>query len=156
MAYFSQPKDGDKGINEPKFQERSAAGRSGPDTVSVLGRGMLITGNITCSGSMQILGRVNGDIHATSLDIGEGAQVEGNVTAQEIVIHGKFKGTIHANNVRLQGTAAVDGEILNKSLTIEQNALFEGVSRRLDKAVEAPSVETARSAEVVPITGAIG
>ena len=155
MAYFSQPKDGDKGISEPKFQERASAGK-GADTVSVLGRGMLVTGNITCSGSMQILGRVNGDIHATSLNIGEGAQVEGNVTAQDIVIHGKFKGTIHANNVRLQGTAAVDGEILNKSLTIEQNALFEGVSRRLDKAVEAPSVETARSADVVPISGAIG
>ena len=156
MAYFSQPKDGAQGVNEPKFQERAAPGRGAADTVSVLGRGMLITGNITCSGSMQILGRVNGDIHATSLNIGEGAQVEGNVTALDIVIHGKFKGTIHANNVRLQGTAAVDGEILNKSLTIEQNALFEGVSRRLDKAVEAPSEEPTRSADVVPISGAIG
>lgn len=158
MAYFSQPKD-DKGVSEPRFQEQRATtnGRApATDSVSVLGRGMLVTGNITCAGAMQILGRVNGDIHASSLNVGEGAQVEGNVTAQQVVIHGKFKGTIHANDVKLQGTAMVDGEILNKSLTIEQNALFEGVSRRLDKAVEAPAAESARSADVVPISGAIG
>jgi len=60
------------------------------------------------------------------------------------------------------GTAVVDGEILNKSLTIEQNAQFEGVARRLDKPVEAPSDEQARGerqpsasmAEVFPISGA--
>jgi cytoskeletal protein CcmA (bactofilin family) len=58
----------------------------------------------------------------------------------------------------------VDGEILKQSLTIEQNAQFEGVARRLDKTVEAPSQDqvdggSSRStsmAEIVPISGAIG
>jgi cytoskeletal protein CcmA (bactofilin family) len=56
-------------------------------------------------------------------------------------VQGEFKGTINGNNVKLQGTAVVDGEIFNKSLTIEQNARFEGVARRLDKPVAAPSVQ---------------
>jgi cytoskeletal protein CcmA (bactofilin family) len=123
---------------------------------------MLITGNIVCAGSVQIFGRVIGDIHAANLIIGEGARVEGNVIALETVIHGVFKGTIHANSVKLQNTAVVDGEILNKSLTIEQNAQFEGVARRLEKAVEAPSSEQANGgkpkaasmAEVFSISGA--
>src|SRR5258705_10181067 len=133
MAYFSQPRgEGDqksigRPAGEPAFDVGVPSGRSSPETVSTLGRGMLVTGNITCTGSLQILGRVAGDIHATSLTIGDGAQVEGNVIAQEMVIHGGFKGTIHANNVKLQNQAVVDGEIYNKTLVIEQNAQFEGV-----------------------------
>lgn len=50
---------------------------------------------------------------------------------------------IHGNTVKLQGTAVVEGEIYSKSLAIEQEALFEGVSRRLERAVEAPSVAPA-------------
>jgi len=162
---FSQSK-GDKSLirndGDIRVDDGILPGRQSSETVSALGRGMLVTGNIVCAGSMQVLGRVIGDIHAASLVIGEGAHVEGNVTALETVIHGFFKGTIHANSVKLQSTAVVDGEILNKSLTIEQNAQFEGVARRLDKPVEAPSDEQARGerqpsasmAEVFPISGA--
>ncbi|MBV9556563.1 MAG: polymer-forming cytoskeletal protein [Pseudolabrys sp.] len=112
---------------------------SKPSDVSVLGRGMQITGNIVCAGALQIHGRVYGDIHATHLTICEGAKVEGKVIAPETIIQGTFNGSVHGNVVKLQNTAVVDGEIFNKSLGIEQNARFEGVSRRLEKAVEGPS-----------------
>jgi cytoskeletal protein CcmA (bactofilin family) len=164
VAYFSQPKgERDmKSLNStdggPRFDEAASG------TVSALGRGMLVTGNIVCAGSVQIFGRVIGDIHASNLVIGEGAHVEGNVIAQETVIQGVFKGTIRANSVKLQSTAVVDGEIFNKSLTIEQNAQFEGVARRLEKPVEPPSIDQAKGekpmsgsrAEVVPFSGAVG
>ena len=131
--------------------------------VSTLGPGMLITGNVVCNGSMQIFGRVTGDIHVTRLNICEGAYVEGKVVAQEAVIEGTFKGTIHGNSVKLRATAVVDGEIFNKSLTIEQNALFEGVSRRLEKPVDPPSSADAKgekpastaTAQVVPFDVAL-
>lgn len=168
MAYFSPSKaEREKTLSptdgQARFDER-APGKSSPDVVSALGRGMLVTGNIVCAGSVQIFGRVVGDIHASHLVICEGAHVEGNVTAQEAVIQGLFKGTIHANSVKLQSTAVVDGEILKQSLTIEPNAQFEGVSRRLEKTIEAPSSEEVRGeratygqmAEVVPISGAAG
>jgi cytoskeletal protein CcmA (bactofilin family) len=61
------------------------------------------------------------------------------------VIKGEFKGTVHGNTVRLQGTAIVDGEIFNRSLTIEQNAQFEGVARRLDRPVDAPSMDRVKA-----------
>jgi len=93
---------------------------------------------------------VLGDIHATQLAIGEGAHVEGNVVAQDTLIDGFFKGTIHSNTVKLHGNAVVEGEIFNKSLNIEDNAQFEGVSRRLDKPVEPPPV-----ANLVPQAGAL-
>jgi len=126
---------------EVRFSDAAPSGK--PEIVSTLGHGMLITGNIVCTGAMHVFGRVVGDIHASQLVICEGAKVEGKIIAPDLVVQGEFKGTISGNNVKLQGTAIVDGEIFNKSLTIEQNALFEGVARRLDKPVAAPSAAQA-------------
>lgn len=121
---------------------------------STLVRGVVITGNIVCTEPVQIFGRVIGDIHASQLAICEGAEVEGNVMAQDLIVQGSFKGTIHANNVKLRGAAVVNGEIYKHSLTIEQDAQFEGVSRRIDKPVEVPKMAAidapAQSADVVP------
>ena len=59
----------------------------------------------------------------------------------------------------LQSTAVVEGEIFSKSLAIEEHAAFEGVSRRLERAVEAPSDAQAAPekpvAQVVPISDAL-
>ena len=161
---FSKNERDTKTVNRPGPEVPTAIGES--DSVSTLGRGLLVTGNIVCAGSMQISGRVVGDIHAANVVILEGAHVEGTIVAVETIIHGMFRGTIHANSVKLQSTAVVDGEILKQALTIEQNAQFEGVSRRLDRTVEAPtqdqvsggggSSKSTTMAQIVPISGAIG
>ena len=145
MSYFSQPKTSPKPANEarplaPAAATAATAAKS--DMMSTFGHGMIITGNIVCAGGLQIYGTVSGEIHASQLVICEGARVEGKVMAQDAVIHGHFKGTIHGNTVKLQSSAIVDGEIFNRQLTIEQNAQFEGVSRRLDRPVEAPSLDS--------------
>jgi len=147
VSYFSQPKN-ERDVKAPRVatpEPRPEAAKA-PDVLSIFGHGMVITGNIVCAGAVKIFGRVNGEIHASHLVICEGAKVEGKITVQEAVIQGLFNGTIHGNSVKLQGTAVVDGEIFNKSLTIEENALFEGVSRRLERPIEAPSVDQAAPA----------
>jgi cytoskeletal protein CcmA (bactofilin family) len=142
----------DKGLNvdrgDIKPGAKATSGKTLAETVSVLGHGMVVTGDIVCENTVQIFGRVDGDIHAAQLVVKEGAQVEGNVVARETIILGVCKGVIYGNSVKLQGTAVVEGEIFSKSLTIEDRAQFEGVSRRLDKPVEAPS-----SAQVSMPTG---
>jgi len=157
VSYFSQPKDTREMKIVNTAETRPAAnGRSAPETVSTLGQGMLITGNIVCAGPLNVYGRVVGDIHASQLTIGEGAKVEGKVIAPETVIQGEFHGTIQSNTVKLQETAVVEGEIFNKSLAIEQTARFEGVSRRLERPVEAPTMEqiTGEAPPVVPVQSA--
>jgi cytoskeletal protein CcmA (bactofilin family) len=129
--------NGGRGDVRPEVKDTN--GTALPDTVSTLAHGVLVTGNIVSEGTLQICGRVNGDIHASHLIVKKGAQVEGNILAQETIILGACKGTIHSNSVKLQDMAAVEGEIYSKSLTIEQDAQFEGVSRRLDKPVDAPA-----------------
>ena len=118
-----------------------APAKPAQEAVSIFGHGIMITGNIVCSGDLQVFGRVNGEIHAAHVVVCEGAKVDGKITAQDVVIQGAFNGIIHGNSVKLLGSATVDGEIYKESLTIEQNVQFEGVSRRLERPVEAPTSE---------------
>ncbi len=137
-----------KGDRDNKSSKAEPAGsaRRMDDDVSTVGSGMQINGNVVCTGSLQVHGRIVGDIHASRLTICDGARVEGKIVAPETVIEGHFKGTVNGNDVKLQSTAIVEGEIYHKTLAVEQNAQFEGVSRRIEKPVEAPASETVASA----------
>jgi cytoskeletal protein CcmA (bactofilin family) len=157
LSYFAPAKTGREktGANGAAGDGRpneTPAPRASTDSVSTLGPGIVITGNIICEGSTQIFGRVTGDIVAAQIVIGDGARVEGNLTASEVAIHGAFKGTVRGNSVRLKGAATVEGEIFSKSLAVEENVQFEGVSRKLDKPIDSsaiaqtPTVKTISSA----------
>jgi len=138
-----------KSVRE-EFRPTDSLPSGKPEIVSTLGHGVSITGNILCTGALHVFGKVSGDIHAAQLVICEGAKVEGKIIAPDLVVQGEFRGTINGNTVKLQGAAVVDGEIFNKSLTIEQTALFEGVARRIDKPVAAPSAVQAAAEAPAP------
>jgi len=101
-------------------------------TRSCIGSGMSIVGNIECSGPAQVFGRIKGELRASDLLIGDGAQVEGSVIAQDVTVCGRVKGTIRAVRVKLQDGGAVEGDIFHRSLSIDENSLFEGSSRRVE------------------------
>ena len=117
----------------------AAAPESG-NNVSSISAGMTVIG----SGSVKVLGRVEGELHASTVLIADGAEVEGDVVAEELTVGGRVKGTIRANRVRLNSTASVEGDIFHRSLAIEENARFEGTSRRDDNAAERPRAAVVR------------
>lgn len=125
-----------------------------PQATSSIGAGMSIVGTVECNGPAQIFGRIEGQIRASDLLIGEGAQVEGDVVAQEVTICGSVTGTIRAVRVRLQGGGAVTGDIFHKSLSIDEDSLFEGSSRRVANPTEAPANADARGAQRTNAQGA--
>jgi cytoskeletal protein CcmA (bactofilin family) len=101
-------------------------------TPSCIGSDMSIVGNIACNGPAQVFGRIEGELRASDLLIGDGAQVEGNVIAQEVTVCGRVKGTIRATRVRLRDGGAVEGDIFHRSLSIDENSVLEGSSRRVE------------------------
>jgi len=111
-------------------------------TRSCIGSGMSIVGNIECNGPAQVFGQIKGELRASDLLIGDGAQIEGSVIAQDVTVCGRVKGTIRAVRVKLQDGGAVEGDIFHRSLSIDENSLFEGSSRRVENPTEQPSVET--------------
>src|SRR5262249_25474206 len=110
-------------------------------TRSCIGSGMSIVGNIECNGPAQVFGRIEGEVRASDLLIGDGAQIEGSVIAQDVTVCGRVKGSIRAVRVKLQDSGAVEGDIFHRSLSIEENSLFEGSSRRVENPTDLPSVE---------------
>ncbi len=106
---------------------------------------MTVVGKISGEGTVKILGRIEGELHATTVLIAEGAEVEGDIVAEDLTVGGRVKGIIHANRVKLNGTAIVEGDIFHRSLSIEENARFEGSSRRDDAVIDTPRLPLSRS-----------
>jgi cytoskeletal protein CcmA (bactofilin family) len=119
--------------------------------ISSISPGMTVVGNISSEGTLNVLGRVEGELHASIVRIDDGAQVEGTIAAQELTIGGRFKGTIHANRVTLTSSAVVEGEIHHRSLAIEENAWFAGVSR--PEEATASEVTDSAPIQLVPTDG---
>jgi hypothetical protein len=84
--------------------------------VSCIDRGMTVVGKISSEGTLNVFGRVEGELHASIVRISNLAQVEGAISAQELTIGGRFKGTIRASRVALASSAVVEGEIFHRSL----------------------------------------
>jgi cytoskeletal protein CcmA (bactofilin family) len=101
--------------------------------VSSISSGLSIVGKIVGHGSLTIFGYVEGELRASIIVIAEGAQMEGDIIAEELTIGGHVNGTVHANRVKLLNTAVVKGDIFHRTLSIEENAQFEGTSRRQER-----------------------
>ena len=111
------------------------------ETGSCIGSGMSIVGNIECNGLAQVFGRIEGELRASDLLISSSAQVEGSIIAQDVTVCGRVKGTIRGVRVKLKDGGAVEGDIFHRSLSIDENSLFEGSSRRVANPTDAPLVD---------------
>jgi cytoskeletal protein CcmA (bactofilin family) len=117
---------------QPEISERPER-----QEVSIIGPNMSIAGQVVCTGEARIFGRVEGEVRVSNLLLGDGAQVEGSVVAQDVTVRGHVKGTLRALRVRLEDGAIVEGDIFHRSLSIQEGALFEGSSRRVENPTEA-------------------
>jgi cytoskeletal protein CcmA (bactofilin family) len=132
---------------QPQRPAATKPGQQGSaDQASSISRGTKVVGKIFGEGTVHVFGQVEGELRALTVLIDEGAKVEGDVVAEELTIGGQLKGSIHANRVRLNGTAVVEGDIFHRSLSIEENARFEGSSKREDNAVDVPRAPAKRPA----------
>ena len=129
--------------------EPTATRKSGRD--SCIGAGMSIVGKIECDGPAQVFGRIEGELRASDLLVGDGATIDGSVIGQNVTVCGRIKGTIRAVRVKLQNGGAVEGDIFHRSLSIDENSLFEGSSRRVENPTEIPSSIDAKAPQTEDI-----
>ena len=68
--------------------KRSTVGHSAtpavPEATSSISSGLSIVGKIFGQGKLAIFCHVQGEIHASTIQIGDGAQVEGDILAEEL------------------------------------------------------------------------
>src|SRR5262249_24469932 len=76
---------------------RSTVASSAAPEASSISSGFSIVGKIVGHGALTIFGQVQGELRASTVVIAEGAQMEGDVVAEELTIGGYGKSTIHAH-----------------------------------------------------------
>lgn len=95
---------------------------------TLLGKGSELTGDFNVQGSARIDGTINGDVTIKgTLIMGAGGVINGNVSAETIVVGGEVQGDINApEKAELTATAKVIGDISTKIIVIDENAIFQG------------------------------
>lgn len=102
--------------------------RSYPAGGAVFSDGLAVKGEVSGEGDLQILGRFEGQLTLSgTVLIGEGAEVDANILATEIVIGGEVRGNLSATaRVEILPTGALTGTLKSSSLTAAEGASLKG------------------------------
>ena len=120
---------------ETKPTQRSTPTGSTPDP-SLISKELFVVGNLVTQNDIKIEGKVEGDINARVLTVGETAEIKGHLKADEIIVNGRIIGEVRGNKVRLNKSSRVDGDIIHGTISIEAGAHFEGSVRRSESPLE--------------------
>ncbi len=108
--------------------------KAGPP--SIISINLNVKGDLKSEGEIQIDGKVDGNVTALSITIGENGSVNGEIISGKILIRGKVKGEIHSQEVQLSKSAHVIGDIHHDTLGIEAGAYVEGLCKRSKRPIE--------------------
>ena len=100
---------------------------------SIIGNDLTIVGQglrIITQGTLQVDGKVEGDVIGKEVIVGDKGEVTGVVSGENVVVRGAVHGTIRALKVALQATARVEGDVHHQQLSVEEGAQLDGRVRR--------------------------
>ena len=117
-----------------KYTQRgSSAAPNAPSsigrTISYLGPGLQIKGEITGNEDLKLDSKVEGlvSIGGFRLAVGPSAHVVGDIVAREAAIFGKVSGDISAcDRIEVKKSASVVGDLSTGKVIIEEGAYFKG------------------------------
>lgn len=113
----------------PVFGQQDPAPRAAD--ASVIASDAIWTGTLRSNGSIQIYGRVEGEIMAAGdIHIAQGAEVSSQIQAINVIVAGSFKGGIACTGrfEALEG-GVVEGRILAPTLVVHDGATINGTFR---------------------------
>jgi cytoskeletal protein CcmA (bactofilin family) len=95
---------------------------------NVLNSDVEIKGNIKFAGELAFDGKLDGEIHTDgALTLGDGAIINGNISAQSVVVRGKVNGNISAREkIDIKSKAELFGDIRATKLVIEEGVTYVG------------------------------
>jgi cytoskeletal protein CcmA (bactofilin family) len=98
---------------------------------SVIGRETVVRGSVRGQGSLEILGRVDGDVSVTGdVTLGEDAAVKGNLSGVRVTVAGAVQGDVRGSEaVTLEPGARVVGDLTAPKVGVMAGALVRGLVR---------------------------
>ncbi|MBI2154356.1 MAG: polymer-forming cytoskeletal protein [Candidatus Rokubacteria bacterium] len=94
----------------------------------LVGEGLVMKGEVSGEGDFQVLGKFEGEIMLTgTVHVGEGAEVDANISATAIVIAGIVRGNLSASTrVEILPTGTLTGTLKSGSFTAAEGATVKG------------------------------
>ena len=108
-------------------------GKTGEPRQTFIGDEIRLVGTLYSSAEVLLTGQVEGNVECPTLIVGPNGRIDGNVTAESVILQGRIIGDINAGNVLLQEQSRVSGDISYRLITIEHGAIFEGVVHCIDQ-----------------------
>ena len=99
---------------------------SGNSNKSVLAADLKISGEISSTGTIEVLGEVEGNVTAKGLIVGAEGRVSGTVSAENVEVRGKLDGSVATHGFALRASADVQADVLYTTLMIESGATIDG------------------------------
>jgi len=95
---------------------------------NVLTSDVEIKGNLKFSGELTFEGKIDGEIQTDgTLNLGDGAVINGNINAQNVVVRGKVNGNIVAKEkIDIKTKTELFGDIRASKLSVEEGVTFVG------------------------------
>ena len=121
------------------FTEKSAAAGGTDATLSIIGTGMRVVGDITAEGVVKVEGTVQGTVQAgRQVLVAKGGLVEGDVISREAILGGEVRGAVFATErVEIQTTSVVHGDLTTRRLFVQVGGEVNGVVRMGQEATSA-------------------
>ena len=93
--------------------------------------GTRIEGTLELEGEVKLEGQIKGKITGTGVvTVGDKANVQADIKAPAVVIHGVVRGEVHATErLELHRTAKIAGVLRAPRIRIDEGAIFEGECR---------------------------
>ena len=127
---------------------------------SVIHDRLVIRGELDTDGTVRVEGRVEGPTHrVTTLIVGAGGFVVGDVEAKDVTVAGQIQGNVHASGrIEIEAGASVLGNINANLMVLREGATIHGqvsIGATPPAAVTAPT-GTARRLEIAATSAASG
>lgn len=122
---------------------------TGTSSKNVLTSDVEIKGNLKFSGELTFEGKLDGEITTDgTLNLGDGAVVNGNINATNVVVRGKINGNVTAKEkIDIKSKTELFGDIRASKLAIEEGVTFVGKTEVNPNKVS-PTTTQARANEV--------
>lgn len=121
---------------------------------SIISADMNILGNLISDGTIDIDGRVEGNVKAHHVTVRAGGRIHGDLHADVAQVYGQVRGVVRAREAHLYASCHVEGTIMHETLSVEDGAFIDGKFKRSDKlapsAIHTSQDEDDEAEEAVP------
>jgi cytoskeletal protein CcmA (bactofilin family) len=119
-------------------------------TMSVIGGGITITGNIEAEVDLQIAGQVNGDVRCATLILEENSLIRGSVFAERVRAAGSVEGAVETRDLAVEATARLKGDVTYARIRIANGGIVDGKMTHRPAEEEAGEGSRLRLVEATP------